>query len=518
MVFRETDVRDSLATRLDLIEEGVQLVDTEVALPNAVGTKGFVDILGRDRLGNIVVIEVKRSDQTAREALQEVLKYVELLRREHGHPEHRLRLVIASTSWRELTAPFSALARFCPYPLLGVQLDVDEDGQVLSAGLVEGLPASMRGQISDEGLVLLWSAEDGRSSAWEEIATVAPELGMRDLLGAEIDYQGDSEKVIYPYGLALVPGKIGEEEGRAAGLLAEGEIAPGIGPEEITEGFDVDDAPSLEREALSRLSGKAGELSDGVEFLSAEKWVRKEQLGWVLSRLHRTGTFAASSYIEDEELARQIGGLDSGLNLTVMETVVNPDLRLAWDEAVLRSQLMLEGNPAWQHGLAQWLGERESEGSRDYALRIYHLQDIVRSMIGLQAFRDGRWSDTLKVLAGGETSPEKGLVGVVVWDGGGLAPLEAVKSVFDEERDQLAFALSIAGRDLQAELMEKMDLRYALFERSGEGPARHYGGDRSGQPVEPEELVSFLAFVTEHADSIRDLREAIESQSVGYFT
>jgi hypothetical protein len=518
VAFREADVRDSLASRLDLIEDELELVDTEVSLPNAVGTRGYVDILARDRFGNIVVIEVKRSDQTAREALQEILKYAELLRREHGHPEHRLRLAIASTSWHELTAPFSALERFCPYPLLGIEIQVDEeDGQVLGSFPVEGLPPSMRGQIGDEGMVLLWTVKEKRDSAWEHVVPALSKLGLQDFLGAEIDYEGDDEKVIYSYGLALVPGRVSEEAGRMAGLLEDGEMAPGIGPEEIASGLGVDDAPSLESEAMSRLMEEILEVSESAESLSPEGWVRLEQRGWILRRLHRTGTFAAADYIKDEELAAQIGGRE-GLNRTLMEIAITPSLKLAWDEAVLRAQLVLEGNPVWQQGLEQWLTEREVEEPRDYRLRLYSLQDIVRALVGLATFRDGRWIDTLKILTGNEEAPERALGGLIVWGGGGSPPLDAVRDVLPGGLDQLGFELAIAGPDLQSDLMKAMDLRYALFERSQKdaGP-RRYGDDAAAGVATAQELRSLFEFVSAHAKSLQDLRMAVEATSVGYF-
>ncbi len=127
---------------------------------------------------------------------------------------------------------------------------------------------------------------------------------------------------------------------------------------------------------MSRLMEEVLEVSESAESLSPEGWVRLEQRGWILRRLHRTGTFAAAGYIKDEELAAQIGGRE-GLNRTLMEIAITPSLKLAWDEAVLRAQLVLEGNPVWQQGLEQWLTEREVEEPRDYRLRLYGLQGIV---------------------------------------------------------------------------------------------------------------------------------------------
>lgn len=81
----EANLRDQLVTRLDLIEYGLHDPTSEYLLPNAHGTRGRIDILARDRHGLRVIIEIKRSNKAAREALHEVGKYMELLSREEGY-------------------------------------------------------------------------------------------------------------------------------------------------------------------------------------------------------------------------------------------------------------------------------------------------------------------------------------------------------------------------------------------------------------------------------------------------
>lgn len=76
----EADIRDHLAVQLDLIEPGLTLLDTEFYLPNAQGALGFLDIFTRDTEGKLVIIGIKRTDKAAREAIQELYKYVPLLR------------------------------------------------------------------------------------------------------------------------------------------------------------------------------------------------------------------------------------------------------------------------------------------------------------------------------------------------------------------------------------------------------------------------------------------------------
>ena len=110
LIPHERLLRDKLAKNLTLIEPDLRLVETEYAMPNAHGTRGYVDILARDGHGSWVVVELKRSDSAARHALHEVTKYTELLGRERGLRHDRVRAVIVSTTWRELLVPVSNMA------------------------------------------------------------------------------------------------------------------------------------------------------------------------------------------------------------------------------------------------------------------------------------------------------------------------------------------------------------------------------------------------------------------------
>ena len=79
----EDIIRDFLAENLELISHEFEFVQKEFPLPNAFGTRGYIDILARDEHYNFVIIEIKRSNQTAREAVQEVVKYANLLKQNY---------------------------------------------------------------------------------------------------------------------------------------------------------------------------------------------------------------------------------------------------------------------------------------------------------------------------------------------------------------------------------------------------------------------------------------------------
>jgi RecB family endonuclease NucS len=76
----ENIIRDYLADNLSVICNDLSLIKKEYYLPNILGTRGFIDILAKDNKNNYVIIELKRTNEASREALHEILKYVEVLK------------------------------------------------------------------------------------------------------------------------------------------------------------------------------------------------------------------------------------------------------------------------------------------------------------------------------------------------------------------------------------------------------------------------------------------------------
>jgi hypothetical protein len=126
----ESEFRDHLAERLDLVEPGLTLLRTEYALDNPDGAGGRLDILARDTFGHIVCIEIKRSDNSARGTLNELSKYVTLLVERDRVPKEMIRCILVSTHWTELLLPLSYFACTTAVDITALHA-VAEDGQVL---------------------------------------------------------------------------------------------------------------------------------------------------------------------------------------------------------------------------------------------------------------------------------------------------------------------------------------------------------------------------------------------------
>src|ERR1700736_66904 len=106
----EDRIRDFLAEHLCLLDPYLELVEKEYRVPNPVGAGGKIDILAKDPFGHFVIIEIKRSNQAARQALNEIHKYTALFRVSQGLDESSIRLLVVFTEWHELLLPLSEFA------------------------------------------------------------------------------------------------------------------------------------------------------------------------------------------------------------------------------------------------------------------------------------------------------------------------------------------------------------------------------------------------------------------------
>lgn len=138
----EAKIRDNLCGMLDLIEPGLVFLDKEKYLPNPIGTRSFIDIFARDNNNKYVLIELKRSKSSSRDALHQVLKYLEGVKENISLRDDEIRLIIISTEWSELLVPFSSFVDRVNCSVQGFNLIVDESYIPIEANIVTPLKLS----------------------------------------------------------------------------------------------------------------------------------------------------------------------------------------------------------------------------------------------------------------------------------------------------------------------------------------------------------------------------------------
>ena len=138
----ESELRDLLAKNVAILEPGLTLLSKEQYIPHSLGTKSFIDLYARDEWGHHVLIELKRSDASAREALHEIHKYVEGVKQHLGVKDDEIRIIVASTQWRELLVPFSRFAADTKLAVSGLLPNVDEVSGTVTASPAPALKVS----------------------------------------------------------------------------------------------------------------------------------------------------------------------------------------------------------------------------------------------------------------------------------------------------------------------------------------------------------------------------------------
>ncbi|BBU95925.1 DUF91 domain-containing protein [Providencia rettgeri] len=126
-MINENDLRDLICENITILGDDLELLNKEKYIPNTLGTRGFIDIYAKDRNNNHVLIELKRSDQASRQAIHEVIKYAEGVKSHFGANDDEIKLIIASTEWKELLVPFSSLVYNTPFSLKGIKLQLSNE-------------------------------------------------------------------------------------------------------------------------------------------------------------------------------------------------------------------------------------------------------------------------------------------------------------------------------------------------------------------------------------------------------
>lgn len=124
---KESTLRDLIAQNIEKLKPGLTLLQKEQYIPNEHGTKSFIDLYATDKRNRHILIELKRSTVSARQAIHEVNKYVESVKQYFGAKDSEVHVIIASTEWTELIIPFSRLCSDAGFSIEGIQIDITED-------------------------------------------------------------------------------------------------------------------------------------------------------------------------------------------------------------------------------------------------------------------------------------------------------------------------------------------------------------------------------------------------------
>lgn len=385
----EDELRDLISEQLAVIDPGLQLLDIEAFVPNEIGTRSFIDILARDRNDRWVLIEVKRSNASAREAIHEIYKYVEAVKVHFGARDDEIRTFVLSTEWKELLVPFSRFVEDTSISVIGKSISIDEGTRSLTADTIE--PVVITG-----GRVL---------SAWHEISLYQSSERLADGIASYdssckaksiTDYimvvlrapAGFHEAAVQSTAasLNLIHGGSGEpDEQEVAKLAADMEqlehmiyFVPQLQSAEhylkiIRSDPDLREeveewADSMEGdELLCSLQGYALDAQpkvdrDYLEIGYPAKFKNKilEDEGWIVQEIIRRGAFSRNNNLSDEIILGEICG-DAGTSGQGLKRTVALSNTADCAQLLKDVKECLPNNPVWQTMVRHQVEEAQAD-------------------------------------------------------------------------------------------------------------------------------------------------------------
>lgn len=368
----EKTLQQALAANLHLMESGLECLEMEYYLKAPpYGTKGFIDILAKDRHGNTVIIEIKSRRATTREAIHELLKYAEYLKSAKGVNDDELRLCIVATDWTELLIPFSSAYTKMDINLEGYRLSVSDSGNILSVDRVTPLKLTTERILSDCHLTLWCKNRNDVNQALRIIQNNFSDIGITQYVAAVLqapDGFADAERELLrqqmeilglntehlkqysspTYGICIASQKYTKEECQKI-IESSGYLSARFEKE-----FDsnLDNAPEYYLHNMTFYSKIWGGVSAEIDCELTEPThlrTRLEDEGWQLCQLIRGKSFSDLKLLPDEILVDELKGIcSSAADERLYKQQLNSKNRAGIQKACKKLKSILAMNHFWR--------------------------------------------------------------------------------------------------------------------------------------------------------------------------
>jgi hypothetical protein len=488
----ENVIRDYLKENLSVLESGLVLVDAERFVRGREGSGGYIDILARDKHGSHVFIELKRSESSAREALHEVSKYIQLSNLE----THECRVFIVSTLWSELSSSLPLFQREMGYSIEGYVLDVDVNGVPLSSKKFD--PSAVKVyrleyhkehlQVVFDDLVAARRAFDNLKDCINRFAvpvTVAlfvnpnalEEVKARVYLAALRDWDestiSEAERLIQQTGI---------KDGRM----------PIDGPFNVYEDYLFAVARTLAREFLELDRGTPNKLASYNSFWGVDEVFFSKELG------RRFPLHSSSDFIESASL-KKAGGKDW------LDIVFTSGHKASYKKHLESIDAFTRHQASWHKFILTTIKRTEREHENiDIDIQIFDPRNVVASLVGFHESQDDshlpRYALTIKDSEGADLVS---VIGSYIWNG--LVLKGSPDDLFSSLGVKYISDLSFGRAEKDSIICDALGLSYASFQVYPE-PIIYTNNGASND---------FLSFYKAHRRWIERVTAGVASYSLG---
>lgn len=526
----EAALRDLVATQLSVLDAGLTLVEIEKYIPSDIGTRSFIDILARDNRQRWVLIELKRSDAAARQAIHEIYKYTEAVKKHLGARDDELRAIIVSTEWTELLVPFSRLIQDTSISVKGIKIAIDEatgqisketvepvhitSGRILSPWheislytseqrLFEGVNSydeCCRSKGLDDYVMVTMKAPDGfydasvrataqalnalhgedREPSETELTDLSSRMDRLDYMIYFVPHLQSSDEYLE---IIRLSGSPSYEEAKDFSSFMEGdELLCSL------QSYAFDAPPNVDR--------------DYFEIGYPAKFKNKllEDEGWTVQAIHRRGAFARNELLTDETILREIEG-EAGTSGQALKRSILLDDNAEFTQLVRDASKSLPNNPVWAEMIFSQLNEARKEfPDSSLDLSIFSPTTGMLTVYFAVATDDGaaylpRYH--LAISRGG--SLQRIYFGELVpLNDKPVAPhafVAILSKYYAGEIGNLAISMTWGGYDARdAEILEDLNLIYDSFRLDFKGKEKQFSRMRNGRWRDVDPIVPLNAF------------------------
>lgn len=413
----ESDIRDSLADNLHLIDSNLHLIGKEYHLPNSKGTKSFVDILAHDNNQNYVVIEVKKTNQAARQAIHEVIKYVDALKKNKKCTNGEIIVLIAAVEWNELLGPFSIFTRMSDFSVKGIKLTVDQNHNVVSCLEIKPTNEFTSRYISPSQVVLLFSDRENLNKGIKTHESCLSKTDLRDYIILIIS--AENEELCYKYGMYIAIQRLTKEDyiflmGKNEEILEE--TLSFIKSENFSE---EEELRFLESTLVYGIGPKCDEIEAGSP---AKLTSILGQENWSVEKLIRYGSFKDNELLNDAQIIDEMSGTRGSSNVVYCNEVTSEHIERV-DEIKRSISQTLTYNNAWTFQICNILDYYKGLASKqafNIKLKIYSPNNIIVDIFvnHSEKHQDSGFSEYfIEVNFLGDDNIKKLYIGRIKWDG-----------------------------------------------------------------------------------------------------
>ncbi len=139
---KEKELKKLIKDNIQKLKPDLTFIDQELYIKVDNNTKNFIDIYATDQAKRHVLIEIKTSKTATREAIHEIIKYVENFKKAYGAKDSEIHVIIASTDWSELIIPFSRLVSEEIFSIEGLKINLNKEHTDFTTEKVEIIPST----------------------------------------------------------------------------------------------------------------------------------------------------------------------------------------------------------------------------------------------------------------------------------------------------------------------------------------------------------------------------------------